>query len=140
MTAYPPQPDRDSAPWWERVARREFAVQECDACGTLRFPARAFCAACRTEGWHWREVEPVGTVESWIVSRQPFVPGRREPYLVVMVRPVAVPGCLVYGNWRAARHPVGGERVVGVFTEVGEGLTLLDWAPADAGTPRSAPY
>ncbi|MEV0620411.1 zinc ribbon domain-containing protein [Nonomuraea sp. NPDC050404] len=133
MSAYPPQPDRDSAPWWERVARGEFAVQECDSCGTLRFPPRAFCAACRTEVWRWRPVVPEGTVESWIVSHQPFVPGRRDPYLVVMVRLTAIPGCLVYGNWRGERPPEAMERVAGVFTEVGAGVTLMDWAPADAG-------
>ncbi|TYB61366.1 hypothetical protein FXF51_28305 [Nonomuraea sp. PA05] len=129
MPGYRPEPDRDSGEWWERVARREFAVQECDACGTLRFPPRAFCAACRTEGWTWREVAPEGKVESWIVSRQPFVPGLRDPYLVVMVRLKAVPGCLVYGNWRAARQPEAGERVSGVFTQVDEELTVLDWMP-----------
>ncbi|MFC5825622.1 Zn-ribbon domain-containing OB-fold protein [Nonomuraea insulae] len=136
---YLPQPDRDSAPWWERVAAGEFAVQECDSCGTSRFPPRAFCPRCRTEGWHWHEAEPEGTVESWIVSHQPFVPGRRDPYLVVMIRLAVVPECLVYGNWRGERPPAYGERVRGVYTEVEEGVTLLDWAPADAGNPHPHP-
>ncbi|MFB4267075.1 Zn-ribbon domain-containing OB-fold protein [Nonomuraea sp. GTA35] len=129
MPGYRPEPDRDSRAWWERVARREFAVQECDACGTLRFPPRAFCAACRTEGWRWREVAPEGKVESWIVNRRPFVPGPPDPYLVVMVRLKAVPGGLVYGNWRAERPPEAGERVRGVFTQVDEELIVLDWMP-----------
>ncbi|WP_043631627.1 Zn-ribbon domain-containing OB-fold protein [Nonomuraea candida] len=129
--AYPPQPDRDSAPWWARAGRREFAVQECDSCGTLRFPPRAFCAACRREAWHWRRIAPEGTVESWIVNHQPFVPGRRDPYLVVMARLTAVPGCLVHGNWRAARPPKHLEPVVAVFTEVEAEVTLVDWTPAD---------
>ncbi|MGP4094826.1 Zn-ribbon domain-containing OB-fold protein [Nonomuraea sp. KM90] len=136
MAAYRPEPDRDSRPWWERVARREFAVQECGTCGRLRFPPRAFCPACRTEVWRWRAAAPEGTVESWIVSHQPFVPGARDPYLVVMVRLAAVPGCLVYGNWRGERDPVYGERVRVSYTEVRDGLTLVDWMPETSGSLR----
>lgn len=131
LTAHLPRPDRDSAPWWELLAGRRFAVQECDFCGMLRFPPRAFCAACRAEGAHWREVPPEGTVESWIVSRQPFVPGRRDrPIPSGNGRLAAVPGGLIYGNWRAERQPVPREPVAGVFAEVTPEVTLLDWAPA----------
>lgn len=130
MVAYRPEPDRDSMEWWGRIARREFAVQRCDTCGTTRFPARAFCPDCRTEAWHWQEVEPEGRVESWIVNHQPFLPGAREPYVVVMVRLAAVPGCLVYGNWHGERPPEPGERVRGSYTRVDEDLTLVNWRPA----------
>ncbi|GAA2302557.1 hypothetical protein GCM10010149_59890 [Nonomuraea roseoviolacea subsp. roseoviolacea] len=122
--------DRDSAAWWERTGRGEFAVQRCDACGRARLPARAFCPACRTERWHWEAAEREGTVESWIVNHQAFGAGGGEPYVVVMVRPAAVPDCLLHGGWRAAREPVGGERVRGVFTPGAGGLTLVDWEPA----------
>ncbi|MEV0384168.1 zinc ribbon domain-containing protein [Nonomuraea sp. NPDC050643] len=138
MAAYRPEPDRDSRPWWEGVARHEFAVQECEACGLSRFPPRAFCPSCRTEEWRWRQVVPEGTVESWIVSHQPFLPGARDPYLVVMVRLAAVPGGLVYGNWRGEGPPEYGLRVRGAYTEVGEGLTLVDWEPAGAGSVHRA--
>nr|SBO93304.1 hypothetical protein BN4615_P2818 [Nonomuraea gerenzanensis] len=35
----------------------------------------------------------------------------------------------MYGNWRAERPPEPGERVRGVFTQVDEALTVLDWMP-----------
>jgi uncharacterized OB-fold protein len=130
MTVHRPEPDRDSREWWERVVRGEFAVQRCAGCGADRFPARAFCPACRSEEWRWRAVPPEGRVESWIVSRQPFVPGLATPYVVVMVGLAAVPGCLVHGNWRGGREPRGGERVRGVFRRVDADLTLVDWEPA----------
>ncbi|MGN9781989.1 Zn-ribbon domain-containing OB-fold protein [Nonomuraea sp. ZG12] len=130
----PPVPDRDSAEWWERLARREFAVQRCDSCDTPRFPPRAFCPACHREGARWEAVEPVGTVESWIVNHQAFTPGGTpggaEPYVVVMVRLAAVPRCLVHGNWRGDREPRGGQAVRGVYTPLSDGLMLLDWRPA----------
>ncbi|NUO98609.1 MAG: hypothetical protein HOV96_02690 [Nonomuraea sp.] len=125
-----PEPDRDSAEWWERLARGEFAVQRCAACGTARLPARAFCPSCRGESWHWERAEPEGVVESWIVNHQPFLPGAGEPYVVVTVRLDAVPGCLVHGNWRGA-PPQPAQRVRGVRRRIDDRLTLLDWEPVD---------
>ncbi|MGP3910486.1 Zn-ribbon domain-containing OB-fold protein [Nonomuraea sp. 10N515B] len=134
--AYRPEPDRDSREWWERIAGHEFAVQRCDTCGTTRFPARAFCPACRSEACHWQEVEPEGRVESWIVNHQAFVPGRRQPYVVVMVRLAAVPGCLVYGNWHGDRPPEPGERVRASYDRIDETLTLVNWTPAGSLDPH----
>ncbi|WP_240777713.1 Zn-ribbon domain-containing OB-fold protein [Nonomuraea basaltis] len=128
--AYRPEPDRDSREWWERIARHEFAVQRCDTCGTARLPARAFCPDCRTEAWHWEEVEPEGAVESWIVNRRPFMPGAPEPYVVVMVRLAAVPGCVAYGNWCGGLPPEYGQRVRASYRRIDEWLTLVNWEPA----------
>ncbi|MER6575106.1 OB-fold domain-containing protein [Nonomuraea sp. NPDC001023] len=135
-----PEPDRDSAEWWERLAREGFAVQRCDGCGTARFPARAFCPSCRGEAWRWLPVPAEGVVESWIVNRRAFLPGAGEPYVVVMVRLDAVPGCLVHGNWRgAAPEPLPGQRVRGVRTRVDDRLTLLDWEPLDGDADAHSP-
>ncbi|GGS46207.1 DNA-binding protein [Planobispora rosea] len=126
-----PVTDRDSAAWWERVRAGELTVQRCDSCGTRRFPARAYCHRCRTAGWSWEAVEPAGRIESWIVSHQPFLPGVREPYVVVMVRPAGAPECVMYGNWRGAEPPHTGQRAEAVFVRVDDELTLIDWRPAD---------
>ncbi|MEV4061010.1 Zn-ribbon domain-containing OB-fold protein [Nonomuraea dietziae] len=116
--------DRDSAEWWELAATGVLAVQRCDACGLTRFPARAFCAACRTEGWSWAPLAPMGVVESWIVSRW----RAPEPFTVVRVRPAEARGCVMYGTWRGEREPRQGERVVAVFTE----RPSIEWRPEDA--------
>lgn len=114
--------DRDSAGFWERVGNGELAVQRCATCGRRRFPARAFCAACRTEDWQWEVVEPRGRVESWIVSHQPFQPG-----VVVMVRLDAVPDGVAYGNWAHGREPAAGEPVEAVFDG-----GLVNWRPVSS--------
>jgi uncharacterized protein len=77
-------------------------------------------------------------VESWIVNHQAFLPGGGEPYVVVMVRPAAVPECLVYGNWRGPREPEPGQRVRGVYTRIDDDLTLVDWEPL-SGKPDVHP-
>lgn len=127
--------DRDSAEWWARVGRREFVVQECNRCGTRRFPARGFCAECRREGWRWVAVEPVGRVESWIVNHRPFAEG----VTVVMVRLDAVPDALVHGNWAGEREPVGGEPVEGVFTTIDREAAGGAPAPPRGETTGSIP-
>ncbi|MEZ0072375.1 Zn-ribbon domain-containing OB-fold protein [Planotetraspora sp. GP83] len=129
MSIIRPIPDRDSAAWWARAARHEFVLQGCDACGTLRFPARAYCHACRSKDWSWRPVEPTGTIESWIVTHQAFTPGAATPYVVVMVRLTAAPDCVMYGNWCRGREPHPGELVQASFTYVDEELSLINWRP-----------
>ncbi|MFI6601255.1 Zn-ribbon domain-containing OB-fold protein [Nonomuraea sp. NPDC050536] len=112
--------DRDSSEWWDLVARHELAVQRCDGCGTLRFPPRAFCPACRTEQWEWHHPEPLATVESWITSHRPFPEGT-----VVRVRLSDAPHCVMYGTWEGADEPRPGESVIPVFTPDG----LIHWRP-----------
>ncbi|MFI6325988.1 Zn-ribbon domain-containing OB-fold protein [Nonomuraea sp. NPDC050556] len=112
--------DRDSAGFWERAAKGELAVQRCLTCGRRRFPARAFCAACRTEDWEWEAIEPRGRVESWIISHRPFEQG-----VVVMIR---LEAGIAYGNWAHEREPVAGEPVEAVFTG-----GLVNWRPVNSG-------
>ncbi|MFC4584542.1 Zn-ribbon domain-containing OB-fold protein [Sphaerisporangium corydalis] len=125
-----PVPDRDSAEWWERAARHEFVVQACGTCGTLRFPARAYCARCRGREWHWREVAPAGRVVSWIVNHQPFLPDAPTPYTVVMVRLTDAPACVMVGNWHGPAEPVADQPVTVSYTYVDERLSLINWEPA----------
>lgn len=124
-----PVPDRDSAEWWERVARHEFVIQACDGCGTLRFPARAYCHLCRGREWHWQEVRPTGRVLSWIVNHQPFLPDAPVPYTVVMVRLTDAPDCVMVGGWQGGREPVGDQAVSACFTYVDDRFRVVNWRP-----------
>ncbi|MEV7965049.1 zinc ribbon domain-containing protein [Sphaerisporangium sp. NPDC088356] len=124
-----PVPDRDSAEWWERVARHEFVIQSCEGCGTLRFPARAYCPRCRGRDWSWRQVSPTGRILSWIVNHQPFLPDAPTPYTVVMVRLADAPGCVMVGNWRQSEEPVADQPVRAFYTYVDERLSLINWGP-----------
>ncbi|GAA5054340.1 hypothetical protein HNP84_002949 [Thermocatellispora tengchongensis] len=133
MTVWGPRPvaDRDSLEWWRRVRGHELPVQRCSGCGTLRFPARAYCPSCRGARWEWHATDGRGRVLSWIVARRRFAAEPEPPYTVVMVCLEQAPACVLYGAWRAGREPVPDEPVRVRFEDVpGEDLTLLAWHPA----------
>ncbi|WP_018655171.1 Zn-ribbon domain-containing OB-fold protein [Actinomadura flavalba] len=132
-----PEPDRDSAPWWEAVRRHELIVQRCDGCAALRFPARSVCNRCRSRNWTWVPASGTGRVYSWIITHQVFLKGLADevPFLVLLVRLDDGDDLLMYGGLVGAGADVlrPGLPVEAVFTDVpGEdGTTLVQWKPRD---------
>ena len=128
-----PEPDRDSAPWWEAVRRHELTVQKCGGCGTLRFPARAVCNHCRSRASEWVPARGTGRVYSWIVNHQVFMPGMRDlvPFPVLLVRLDDGDDLLMYGNLAEASPDVLRPklRVEAVFEDVDDQTTLINWRP-----------
>ncbi|MFI6522865.1 Zn-ribbon domain-containing OB-fold protein [Spirillospora sp. NPDC050679] len=128
-----PEPDRDSAPWWEAVRRHELTVQECGGCGVPRFPARAVCNRCRSREWAWVPVRGTGTVYSWIVNHQVFMRSMADevPFAVLAVRLDEGADMLMYGD--LADGEIGALRpglpVEAVFADVDEATTLVRWRP-----------
>lgn len=128
-----PAADRDSAPWWEAVRRHELTVQRCTACGTHRFPARAICNGCRSLAFDWVPAAGTGTVYSWIVNHQVFMPGMADevPFTVLLVRLDEAEDILMYGNLVDAEpgEVTPGMPVEAVFTDVDEETTIIQWRP-----------
>jgi len=128
-----PEADRDSAPWWEAVRRHELTVQRCEGCGTLRFPARAVCNKCRGRSSEWVPAGGTGTVYSWIVNHQVFMPALADevPLTVLLVRLDDGEDLLMYGNLvdGEASDLRPGLPVEAVFVDVDEETTLVQWRP-----------
>jgi len=80
-----PQPDHDSAPWWEGLDRHELLMQACGRCGRLRWPPRSLCNVCGSPDVTWVPVSGRGAVVSWTVTHR-APPGVATPYVVVLVR------------------------------------------------------
>jgi uncharacterized OB-fold protein len=98
-----PAIERDSREWWEALARHELTLQRCDACGRLRWPARALCNGCGSLDWSWTRASGRGRVASWIVNHHPFGAALPSPYVVVMVRLDEQDDILMPGTWAGAR-------------------------------------
>ena len=83
-----PQPDKDTAPFWDGARERRLVVQQCTKCGTHRFPPSAYCAKCQSTEHKWIDTKGRGKVYSWIVVEHP-IPGdvyRGDvPYVVALI-------------------------------------------------------
>ena len=126
-----PEPDRDSAPWWEAVRRHELLVQRCAGCGTRRFPARSVCNRCRSRESDWVPSAGTGRVYSWIVNHQVFMPALADevPLPVLLVRLDDGDDIYMYGNLIGEDEIVADLQVEAVFTDVDDDFTLVQWRP-----------
>lgn len=61
-----PEPDEDSARFWQGVKDHELQLQECERCGEIRFPPMPSCPNCGSSLFHFTEICPKGKVYSWI--------------------------------------------------------------------------
>ena len=73
-----PQPDADSAPFWEACGRHELRVQRCADCGSRRHPPRPRCPDCGSFAVEWERLSGRGEVYSWVVAHPPVLPAFQE--------------------------------------------------------------
>jgi uncharacterized OB-fold protein len=131
-----PQPDVDSAPFWEAVGQHRLVVQQCDDCRGLRFPTLPVCPRCGSMKTSWADVSGRGRVLSWVVTHQVFHPAfaARVPYTILLVQLDEQHGLLMYGNLRPEGAEVTPGMAVDAVFEDAEGFTLVQWTPGSAST------
>lgn len=74
-------------PHWEGACNREFLIQRCADCGHVWFPPEANCSHCLSTNTEWIKSSGRGTVVSFVVYYQGWLPGYRDavPYNVAIV-------------------------------------------------------
>ncbi len=80
-----PLPTRNSAFFWEGVARHELLGQACRACGRFRHPPRPMCPSCHSLEWDARPLSGRGRLHAWIRPVHPPLPMFDEPPICVLV-------------------------------------------------------
>ncbi|HUI02914.1 MAG TPA: Zn-ribbon domain-containing OB-fold protein [Acidimicrobiales bacterium] len=112
-----PAVNAETAPWWEAAAAHRLVVQRCGACGTTRHPPGPVCPACRSEQAEWHELPGTGTVYTYTVVRQAFIPALadRLPYAVIAVELDDAGGARMVSNLVEAEPT---EAAVGMAVEV----------------------
>lgn len=82
-----PVPDEGSAPFWAAAARGELVLARCSKCERRTHPPAPVCPNCHhTEpGFTFEPAAPTGTVRSWTVLRQPFLPGFVDDLPILLV-------------------------------------------------------
>ena len=98
--------------YWKALERGEFKMPQCADCRTWIWPAHFRCAECGSWTMDWVDVEPVGTVFSWVRTWYPFewLKERQDdlPFVTIL----------------AELPQAGGARVLGVLKGSEEGLRI----------------
>jgi hypothetical protein len=133
----PPVGDPLTGPFWEAAGEGRLVVQRCVSCGALRWPPLVGCPECRGRETTWDEVEPTGTIWSFVVYHRAFAAELKDqiPYTVAMVElddgPYLV-GRIVDGD----RPPAVGDRVVAQFIEI-DGVPSVGWRAKEGNDAKN---
>jgi len=88
MTERPvPVPDEQSAPFWAAAAEHVLVLARCSRCGDFNHPPDLTSPHCGSTdpAFVFTPVDGTGTIRSWTVMRQSFLPGFEEPFVLVDV-------------------------------------------------------
>jgi uncharacterized OB-fold protein len=82
-----PVPDDTSAPFWEAAAAHVLTVARCARCRAFTIPVDVVCPHCHSTdpGFVFEPVTGRGSLRSWTVVRQSFLPGFDDDVPFVLV-------------------------------------------------------
>jgi len=80
-----PQVTRELKPFFDAARNNQLAVQKCDNCGTLRFPAAPLCLACDSPKASWVPVSGKGEVFSFTIMHRAYHPAIKVPYTLAVI-------------------------------------------------------
>jgi uncharacterized OB-fold protein len=117
-----PAVDHRSAPFWESADRGVLAIARCSRCGSYSHPPDVVCSYCHSSQpeFVFTAVSGRGSVRSWTVIRQSFLPGFEVPFVLVDVELDEQPELRLIGRLIDGEDPnlVLGARVHVAFEDV----------------------
>ncbi|HVU73630.1 MAG TPA: OB-fold domain-containing protein [Mycobacteriales bacterium] len=150
MTRPVPVPDAVSQAYWDAAAKHVLTVARCAACAKLTVPPDVVCPHCGSgePAWEFVPVSGTGSVRSWTVMRQSFLPGFGDdvPFVLVDVELAEQPELRLIGRLLdgAGADLHIGAAVAVAFEDIAEGIavpafTLSDRACSQApGAPSAS--
>jgi uncharacterized OB-fold protein len=99
-TGIPPAVTEETRPFWDAAAEGRLLVERCTACAAESFPPRGICRACRSRATELVEITGPGTVYTFTVNHQRWLPDLEVPYAMVWVEFADHPGVRVPGRLR----------------------------------------
>ncbi|MEX2446661.1 MAG: Zn-ribbon domain-containing OB-fold protein [Dehalococcoidia bacterium] len=121
---------------WDGADAHEFRVQRCSDCGHMQFPPIRNCTECLSETLEWVAARGTGSVYSFIVYHQGWLPGflKQTPYNLAIVE--LDEGVRVITNILDIENEdiQVGMPVEAVYEEVQPGVTIPRFRPATAST------
>jgi uncharacterized OB-fold protein len=136
-----PAVNAETIGWWEAAAEHRLVVQRCEACGKTRHPPGPLCPRCRSTASVWSDLPGTGSVFTYTVVRQAFIPSLadRIPYVVIAVELDGADGARIVSNLidiDPADVSIG-MRVDVVWEDMGPRLALPRFAPADGAATET---
>ncbi len=137
MTSLPrpvPVPDDASAGFWAAAAEHVLALAKCSRCEAISHPPDVVCPHCRSTrpGFVFTPVDGRGTIRSWTIMRQSFLPGfdGEVPFVLVDVELSAHPDIRLIGRLvDGAEAPIRlGAEVRPAFEDIGQGYSVPAFA------------
>jgi uncharacterized OB-fold protein len=125
-----PVPDAGSAPYWAAAAEHVLTVARCSACAAFVVPPDIVCPNCGTTepAFTFAPVSGRGTIRSWTVVRQSFLPGFESdlPFVLVDVELVEQPELRIIGRLLdGVDAPLSaGAPVHGAFEDLAPGIAV----------------
>lgn len=123
-----PVPDAASAPYWEAAAAHTLALARCTRCGMFAHPPDVVCPHCGSTDapLAYAPVSGRGTVRSWTVVRQSFLPGFEVPFVLVDVELAEQADLRMIGRLLDGPEALvaAGAAVVAGFEDLGEGMAV----------------
>ncbi len=151
--------DGENLEYFRHCAEHDFHLQQCSACGLLRYPPTTACPWCANLEARWVPVEGKGTVHSYTEVHHAIQPAFRDhvPYLILLVdldtqkgkpsehEALRVAGNLATADGRLAppemvRRVGIGSRVRMVFSDVAPGLALPQWTIDESASQPEKPW
>jgi uncharacterized protein len=131
-----PAANAETIGWWEAAAEHRLVIQACAACGQLRHPPGPVCPGCRSDQAVWKDLTGTGSIYTYTVVQQAFVPALAEriPYVVVAVELDGAQGVRIVSNLVDAEpeEVEVGMPVEVVWEDMGPQLALPRFRPARA--------
>ena len=97
-----PVVNEQSAPFWRAAAEHVLAIARCSECAAFTHPPDVVCPHCGTTSpeFAFTAVSGEGTVRSWVVMHQSFLPGFRAdlPFVLVDVELAEQPDLRLIGR------------------------------------------
>lgn len=125
-----PVPDEQSAPFWAAAAEHVLTVARCARCGAYSIPVDVVCERCTSTDpqYTFAPVSGRGSIRSWTVIRQSFLPGFDDevPFVLVDVElDEQAELRLVARLLEDASTPLSiGARVVVAFEDLSDGTSV----------------
>jgi uncharacterized OB-fold protein len=133
-----PAVNAETVGWWEAAAHHRLVVQRCAACGQTRHPPGPVCPRCRSSAAQWLTLPGTGTVYTYTVVRQAFIPSLQDkiPYVVVAVELDGAAGARMVSNLVdvETEEVTVGMPVEVAWEDMGPELAVPRFRPAPGGS------